>query len=105
MQVVVTGTSGADKMTLARRIAPRFRTSNSAPSTGSLPNVLILPSVLMQCDPDEFARRVAVAIAADSWIVDGQLQSSNARHDLDACEPSRFARLCSSTDRGFSAVR
>jgi adenylate kinase family enzyme len=68
MRVVIVGTSGAGKTTLARRIA----------------NALALTHVeldalhwegnwraLTEHDPDEFVRRVSVAVRKDNWVVDG----------------------------------
>ncbi len=68
MRIVVVGTSGAGKTTLARRIAA----------------VLELPHIeldainwqsgwrdLTRHDPEEFVRRVAEAIQAEAWVLDG----------------------------------
>jgi adenylate kinase family enzyme len=68
MRIVVTGTSGAGKTTLARKIAARFAISH-----------IELDAINWQSgwrdlvgqDPAEFVRRVARAIEADSWVVDG----------------------------------
>jgi adenylate kinase family enzyme len=68
MRIVVVGTSGSGKTTLAKALAAQ----------------LALPYVeldalnwqagwrdLARNDPDEFVRRVALAIAVDAWVVDG----------------------------------
>jgi len=68
MRIVVVGTSGAGKTTLARRIAA----------------ILDLPHIeldainwqsgwrdLNRHDPEEFVRRVAAAIEAETWVADG----------------------------------
>ncbi len=68
MRIVVVGTSGAGKTTLARRIAA----------------LLMLPHIeldainwqpgwrdLTRHDPEEFLRRVDEAIKAEAWVVDG----------------------------------
>jgi adenylate kinase family enzyme len=68
MRIVVVGTSGAGKTTLARKIAA----------------LLVLPHIeldainwqsgwrdLTRHDPEEFVRRVAEVIAAEAWVVDG----------------------------------
>ncbi len=68
VRIVVVGTSGAGKITLARTIAAR----------------LVLPHIeldainwhagwrdLTRHDPAEFVRRVTEAIQADRWVVDG----------------------------------
>ncbi len=68
MRIVVVGTSGAGKTTLARRLAARL----------GLPHIE-LDAInwqpgwrdLTRYDPEEFVRRVTEAIGADAWIVDG----------------------------------
>jgi adenylate kinase family enzyme len=68
MRIVVVGTSGSGKTTLAKALATQ----------------LVLPYIeldalnwqagwrdLVRNDPDEFVRRVALAVAADVWVVDG----------------------------------
>jgi adenylate kinase family enzyme len=68
MRIVVIGTSGAGKTTLARDIAARF----------TLPHIE-LDAVnwqpdwrdLARHDPATFARRVAEVIQAEEWVVDG----------------------------------
>jgi adenylate kinase family enzyme len=68
MRIVVIGTSGAGKTTLAGRIAKGL----------DLPHVE-LDAInwqsgwhdLVRHDPDTFARRVAAAAEADSWVMDG----------------------------------
>ena len=68
MRIVVVGTSGAGKTTLARRIAASLE----------LPHIE-LDAInwqsgwrdLTQHDPEEFVRRVDEAIEAEAWVVDG----------------------------------
>jgi energy-coupling factor transporter ATP-binding protein EcfA2 len=68
MRIVVVGTSGAGKTTLARRIAALLE----------LPHIE-LDAVnwqlgwrdLTRHDPEEFVRRVNEAIVAEAWVVDG----------------------------------
>jgi len=68
MRIVVIGTSGAGKTTLARRIASRLE----------LPHIE-LDAInwqsgwhdLTRHDPQEFVRRVTEAIQAEAWVVDG----------------------------------
>jgi adenylate kinase family enzyme len=68
MRIVVVGTSGAGKTTLARRIAARLE----------LPHIE-LDAInwqsgwrdLTRHDPAEFVRRVNEAIEAEAWVVDG----------------------------------
>ena len=68
MRIVVVGTSGAGKTTLARRIAGLFE----------LPHIE-LDAInwqsgwhdLTRHDPEEFVRRVDEAIGAEAWVVDG----------------------------------
>ena len=72
MRVLVTGTSGAGKTTLARQLA----------ATLNAPHIE-LDSVNWQAgwvglndvDPAEFLRRVQAAIAAEAWVVDGNYGS------------------------------
>jgi len=68
MRVVVTGTSGAGKTTLARRIAALLDVRHI-----ELDAINWQPGWrgLTLCDPDEFVRRVAATTAADTWVVDG----------------------------------
>jgi adenylate kinase family enzyme len=68
MRIVVTGTSGAGKTTLARKIA-----AGSAMPHIELDAINWQPDWrdLTRHDPDEFVRRVNTAIAAEAWIVDG----------------------------------
>ena len=68
MRIVVVGTSGVGKTTLARRIAGLFE----------LPHIE-LDAInwqsgwhdLTRHDPEEFVRRVNEAIKAEAWVVDG----------------------------------
>jgi adenylate kinase family enzyme len=68
MRIVVVGTTGAGKTTLARRIAVMLE----------LPHIE-LDAInwqsgwrdLSRRDPEEFVRRVAEAIEAEAWVVDG----------------------------------
>ena len=68
MRIVVVGTSGAGKTTLARRIAAQLQ----------LPHIE-LDAInwqsewrdLTRHDPEEFVRRVTEAIRAEDWVVDG----------------------------------
>jgi adenylate kinase family enzyme len=72
MRIVVIGTTGAGKTTLARRIAMQL----------ALPHIE-LDAInwqpgwrdLTRHDPEVFVRRVGEAIAADAWVVDGNYQS------------------------------
>jgi adenylate kinase family enzyme len=68
MRVVVVGTSGSGKTTLAKALAAQL----------GLPYVELDAlnwqagwRDLVRNDPDEFVRRVALAVAADAWVVDG----------------------------------
>ena len=68
MRIVVVGTSGAGKTTLARRIAALLK----------LPHIE-LDAInwqsgwrdLTRHDPEEFVRRVNEAIETKAWVVDG----------------------------------
>jgi adenylate kinase family enzyme len=68
MRIVVVGTSGAGKTTLARGIAARL----------ALPHIE-LDAINWQAgwhdltrhDPPDFARRVTEAVQADRWVLDG----------------------------------
>jgi adenylate kinase family enzyme len=68
MRIVVVGTSGAGKTTLARRIAALLELSH-----------IELDAInwqsgwrdLTRHDPEEFVRRVNEAIEAEAWVVDG----------------------------------
>jgi adenylate kinase family enzyme len=72
MRIVVIGTSGAGKTTLARRIAARL----------NLPHIE-LDAINWQAgwrdldrhDRDEFLRRVTAAIQAETWVLDGGYSS------------------------------
>jgi adenylate kinase family enzyme len=68
MRIAVVGTSGSGKTTLARALAAQL----------ALPHIELDAlnwqagwRDLVRTDPDEFVRRVAVAVAANSWVVDG----------------------------------
>ena len=68
MQIAVVGTTGSGKTTLAKALAAQL----------GLPYIELDAlnwqagwRDLSRTDPDEFVRRVAVAIAADSWVLDG----------------------------------
>jgi adenylate kinase family enzyme len=68
VRILVVGTSGAGKTTIARRIA----------AVVGVPHVELDAlhwgpgwQALSITDPDEFARRVGAAVAADAWVVDG----------------------------------
>jgi adenylate kinase family enzyme len=68
MRIVVVGTSGAGKTTLARRVADQLQ----------LPHIE-LDAInwqsgwrdLTRHDPEEFIRRVTEAIQGEAWVVDG----------------------------------
>ena len=72
MRIAVVGTAGAGKTTLARAIAARL----------NLPHIE-LDAInwqpgwrdLDRHDPDEFVRRVTVAIQAETWVLDGGYNS------------------------------
>jgi len=76
MRILVIGTSGAGKTTLARAIAARF----------NLPHIE-LDAInwqpgwrdLSRNDPNEFARRVKRAVQAEAWVLDGGYSSL---HDI-----------------------
>jgi len=68
LRIAVVGTSGSGKTTLAKAVAAQL----------ALPYIE-LDAVnwqagwrdLVRTDPDEFVRRVTLAVAADTWVVDG----------------------------------
>jgi adenylate kinase family enzyme len=68
MRIVVIGTSGAGKTTLARRIADRLAVQHI-----ELDAINWQPGWrdLMRHDPALFVARVTAAIQAESWVVDG----------------------------------
>jgi len=68
MRIVVVGTSGAGKTTMARQIAAALE----LPCI-ELDRLHWGPNwqALSETDPDEFVRRVGAAIAAESWVSDG----------------------------------
>jgi adenylate kinase family enzyme len=68
MRIVVIGTSGAGKTTLARTIARRLDLVNI--ELDAL-NWQAGWRDLVRSDPAEFARRVAAAIQGDHWVADG----------------------------------
>lgn len=68
MRILVVGTSGSGKTTMAKRIAAEL----------SLPHIELDAlhwgpgwQALTQTDPAEFARRVVTAVAAEAWVLDG----------------------------------
>jgi adenylate kinase family enzyme len=68
MRIVIVGTSGAGKTTMARTIAAALglaRIELDALHWG--------PGwqALGETDPDEFMRRVGAAVSADAWVLDG----------------------------------
>jgi len=68
MRIVVVGTSGSGKTTMALRIASAFELPFiELDSLHWGPNWL----ALSETDPDEFVRRVRDAISADAWVSDG----------------------------------
>src|SRR4051794_14150479 len=77
MRVVVVGTSGSGKTTFARRLAAAI----GAPHL-ELDAINWQPGWrdLNSDDPEEFARRVAAAAAAEAWVTDGNY--SKVRHAL-----------------------
>ena len=102
MRIVVVGTSGAGKTTLARRIAALLE----------LPHIE-LDAInwqsgwhdLTRHDPEEFVRRVNEAIKAEAWVVDGNYgpvrdrvwQRANHLVWLDYERPVIMARVISRT--------
>ena len=68
MRVVVTGTSGAGKTTLARKIAAALAMPHI-----ELDAINWQPGWrdLTRHDPEEFVRHVNTVIAAEAWVVDG----------------------------------
>jgi len=68
MRIVVIGTSGAGKTTLARTIARRLRLVHI--ELDAL-NWQAGWRDLVRSDPTEFTRRVAAATQADGWVADG----------------------------------
>jgi adenylate kinase family enzyme len=68
MRIVVVGTSGAGKTTMAKRIAAAF----GLPCI-ELDRLQWGPDweALTDSDPDEFVRRVSAAISGDAWVSDG----------------------------------
>jgi adenylate kinase family enzyme len=68
MRIVVVGTSGAGKTTLARTLAARLGLPHI-----ELDEINWQPGWrdLTRHDPPEFVRRVTEAIKAENWIVDG----------------------------------
>jgi adenylate kinase family enzyme len=68
MRIVVIGTSGAGKTTLARTIAQRLGLTHI--ELDAL-NWQAGWRDLLQSDPAEFTRRVTAAMQVDGWVVDG----------------------------------
>ena len=68
MRIVVVGTSGSGKTTLAKALAAQLGLSYI-----ELDAVNWQPGWrdLSRNDPDEFVRRVTLAVAVDTWVVDG----------------------------------
>lgn len=98
MRIVVVGTAGAGKATLAKAIA----------ATLAIPHIELDAlhwdpgwMALSITDPNEFVRRVASATAGDAWVVDGnyalvrELTSRRATHLvwLDYDRPIIMARV------------
>ena len=68
MRILVTGTSGAGKTTLARQLAEKLQLPHiELDAINWQPGWVGLNEV----DPAEFARRVQLAIAAEGWVIDG----------------------------------
>jgi ATPase family associated with various cellular activities (AAA) len=89
MRIIVVGTSGAGKTTMAKSIA----------------SMLNLPCIeldrlhwgpnweaMTETNPDEFVRRVSAAISARAWGQRWELRC-RARFDLAACDASGLAGL------------
>ncbi len=76
MRIVVVGTSGVGKTTLARRIATRLELAHI-----ELDAINWQPGWrdLNHHDPEEFIRRVGEAIAAEAWVLDGNYGSVRDR--------------------------
>jgi adenylate kinase family enzyme len=71
MRIVVVGTSGSGKTTMALRIAAALDLPFiELDRLHWGPNWL----ALSETDPDEFARRVREAISADAWVSDGNYE-------------------------------
>ncbi len=68
MRIIVVGTSGAGKTTMAKRTASKLGLAH-----------IELDSLhweagwqaLTQTNPGEFIRRVSVAVSAENWVLDG----------------------------------
>ncbi len=94
MRIVVIGTPGAGKTTLARRIAGQL----------GLPHIE-LDAInwqpgwrdLARHDPALFVSRVVEAIQAEAWVADGKLRSG-ARPAMAARHASCLARLLAPGD-------
>jgi len=68
MRIVVVGTSGCGKTTMAVRIAAAFELPFiELDGLHWGPNWL----ALSEADPDEFVRRVCEAVSVDAWVCDG----------------------------------
>ena len=68
MRIAVVGTTGSGKTTLAKALAAQLVLSHI--ELDAL-NWQAGWRDLSRTDPDEFARRVTLAIAADAWVLDG----------------------------------
>jgi adenylate kinase family enzyme len=68
MRIVVVGTSGAGKTTLARRIAAQLEIEHI-----ELDAITWLAGWcdLTRSDPEEYLRRVTEATRGEAWVVDG----------------------------------
>jgi adenylate kinase family enzyme len=72
VRIAIVGTPGAGKTTLAKVLAAEL----------ALPHIELDVlhwepgwQALRQTNPDEFVPRVEIAIAADAWVLDGNMRS------------------------------